>query len=262
MYCRFFCFSGAFLNIYLLVWIALTLFLIGFWVWSVSVLYTQKRAWKVFAKKRQLRYRSNRAFESPEISGSYQDFEVLVFTAEHEGEDGRMTRRLTSIEVSLHSSIPTSGAIASGGMVKLVEGIHFQAEFRPDISGWDDSYIVRSRDNAVMKAYLNDKRVQELIKLMKIKNAWIILFFSGGRGLLRIDTPDPLHNPKNLDDFLKQMIAAAKILELERGETNRLNAVVGRDVERGRERTSPSVIEASSSVFEEPVGLMLEEDEG
>ncbi len=248
------------MNIYILIWVALSLFLLGFWFWSNWVLYKQKQSWKLYARKRKLRYRSGRIFDSPELSGTYQDFEVLCFTAQHDAEDGRPGRSLTSIEVTLHSSLPVSAAIASGGMVQLVEELHFQAEFRPETPGWDNSYIVRSRDGAVMKAYLTDRRAQALVKLMKIKNAWIILFFTGGRGLLRIDTPDPLHDPKHLDDVIKKMVEAAKIMELEKGETNRLNAVVGRDIERGGERAQPSVIETPEKIFEEPVGLTLEDD--
>lgn len=247
------------MNIFILVWIALSLFLLGFWFWSNWVLYRQKQAWKLFAKKRKLRYYSGKVFDSPELSGTFQEFEVLAFTAEHDSEDGRVGRRLTSIEVSLHSSLPVSAAVASGGMVKLVEELHFQAEFRPDIPGWDNSYIVRSRDNAVMRAYLTDRRFQALVKLMKIKNAWTILFFTGGRGLLRIDTSDPLYDPKKLDGIMKQMVEVAKILELEKGETNKLAALIGREVERGVER-STSIIETPDKVFDEPVGFTLEDD--
>lgn len=248
------------MNIFILIWVALSLFLLGFWFWSNWVLFKQKQVWKLFAQKRKLRYYGGKMFDSPEVAGTYQDFEVLAFTAEHDTGDGRVGRRLTSIEVTLHSSLPTSGAVASGGMVKLVEELLFQAEYRPDIPGWDNSYIVRSRDNAVMKAYLTEPRVQALIKLMKIKNAWVILFFTGGRGLLRIDTPDPLYDPKHFDDTMKKMVEAAKVLELEKGETNRLTAVVGRDIERGTERPGPAVIETPDKVFEEPIGLSLEDD--
>ena len=249
------------ISILVLIWAGLSLFLIGFWIWSNWILYKQKSGWKVFAEKRRLRYRGGKVFDSPELSGQYQDFEVLVFTAEHDTEDGRTGRRLTSVEVSLHSSLPISMAIASGGMVDLVEGLHFQAEYRPDFSGWDSSYIARSRDSAVMKAYLNDKRVQALIKLMKIKNAWIIVFFTGERGLLRIDLPDPLNDPKHLDRLLKTLIEAAKVLELEKGETARLKAHVGKETERGGEGLPPSVIETPETVFDEPVGLTLEDDD-
>lgn len=248
------------MNIFILIWVALSLFLLGFWFWSNWVLFKQKQVWKLFAQKRKLRYYGGKMFDSPEVAGTYQDFEVLAFTAEHDTGDGRVGRRLTSIEVTLHSSLPTSGAVASGGMVKLVEDLHFQAEFRPDVPGWDNSYIVRSRDNAVMKAYLTERRVEALVKLMKIKNAWIILFFTGGRGLLRIDMPDPLYDPRQIDQLMKQMVEAARVMELEKGETSRLTALVGRDIERGGERTPASVIEAPRQVFEEPIGLSLEDD--
>lgn len=197
---------------------AITIFLIVFWLWSIVVLAQQKSTWKQFAKRKDLRYRGGKMFESPDVSGAIEDYKITLFTSEHQSEQSTLERRLTSIEISLHTSLPISSAIASGGMVKIVDELNFHHEFRPDVKGWDNSYVVRSRDNDIMKAYLTDSRLRSLVKLMKIKNVWIILIFAAGQGLLRLDTPDPLYDVRKLDDHVKSLLEAAKILELTKAE--------------------------------------------
>ncbi len=248
------------MNIYIIIWIAVTLFLVTFWLWSILVLYKQKQAWKAFAKSKDLRYRSNSMFDSPEISGVLKDYKVYVFTAEHDAADGRYARRLTSIEITLKSSLPAALAVASGGMVQIVEELNFRAEYRPEAHGWDNSYIVRSRSEALIKDYLTDRRVQSLVNVMKIKNSWFILFFSSGQGLLRLDLPDPLNDPKKLNDCLNKLIDAAQVMELAKGEEEKLS-YKAQQKDKGTTHQKTRAIEAHENIFEADVGLTLEDDE-
>lgn len=248
------------MNIYIMIWIAVTLFLVTFWFWSVLVLYKQKQTWKAFSKGKDLRYRSNSMFDSPEISGVYKGYKVYLFTAEHEAPDGRYARRLTSIEVTLKSSLPVALAVASGGMVQIVEELNFRAEYRPEAHGWDNSYIVRARSEEVIKEYLTDRRVQALIEVMKIKNSWLILFFSSGQGLLRLDMPDPLSDMKKLNGLLNKLAEVAQIMELAKGEEEKLSYLV-QQKEKGAGHKKTKEIRAPENILEEHIGLTLEDDE-
>ncbi|MCB1681241.1 MAG: hypothetical protein KDI61_02665 [Alphaproteobacteria bacterium] len=249
------------MNFFILIWVAVTVFLLSFWGWSIVVLYKQKQSWKQFAKNRGLRYRSNSVFDSPEITGALKDYKVYIFTAEHEASDGRYARRLTSIEVSLKSALPVSVAVASGGMVKIVEDLNFHVEYRPDLHGWDNSYIVRSRNEAVAREYLTERRLQEVVKLMKLKNSWVILFFSSGQGLLRIDTPDPLNDIKKIDSYVSKMLQAAQVLELEKGEKEKLAYKAEQKEIKGGAGSVSRTPEIPDDLLEGPIGLTLEEDD-
>ena len=241
------------MSFYFIIWAVLTTFLLLFWVWSTTILFQQKKNWKVFAQKKKIRYRPNGLFDSPEISGVIDGYKILGFTSEHDQQDGRLVRRLTCLEVSLKGSMPISSAIASGGMVNVVEELHFQHEYRPEIRGWDNSYIARSRDGDIMRAYLTTERLERLVKLMRIKNSWIILIFVGGQGLLRIDTPDPLDNVKSLEKYVQALVGAAKILDLERGEAERLAS--------SSQKKAEGLMDLENvDVFEQPINLTLEDD--
>ncbi len=182
----------------------------------------QRNAWRIFAQKRKLRFHSNGFLQTPTLSGAIDDYKVDIFASEHSELDARSNRRLTAIEISLHTSLPVSAAIASGGMVPIVDSLDLHQEYRPPLKSWDDSYVLRSSNTDVMQAYMKDDRVNMVTDLMKTDKSWIILLFMEGQGLLRLDTPLPIDRPQELDKIIKKMISVAKILELQKGEKERL----------------------------------------
>jgi len=206
------------LSLSIVIWLFISVFLLGFWFWTSYVLYKQKRAWKIYAEKRKLRYDGNGLYESPSFSGALEEHKVLAFTSDHSEYDARSQRQLTSIEITLNSVVPIGTAIASGGMVPYIETVSLPQEFKPKAKGWDDSYIVRTADKGIVSVYLNETRTQTLLDLMKIPKAWIVLIFYDGGGLLRLDTPVPLSSPTELDKTIKMLLAAADEFELGKGE--------------------------------------------
>jgi len=248
------------LNYFFWLWVVLSVFLIVFWFWSVFILYFQKQSWKAFAKRKGLRYRSRGVFDSPEITGVFKDYNIFIFTTEYDNEDGRMPRRMTSLELSLKSTLPHSMAVASGGMVKLVEELSYRSEFRPDVHGWDNSYIVRSHEAVVPEEYLSEARLKSIMRLMRIKNAWVILFFTPEQALLRLDTPHPLHQAKLLEDILNKLAEAAKIFEVSTPEYKKIDYKASQAKPKPAAHTQVTSSEAIAEAFSEPVGLSLEED--
>lgn len=192
----------------------------------------QKKAWRVYAERRKLRYKAGRIMDAPSIDGVIGDYTVSFFGSEHMGADARSARKLTAIEVNLKSIMPVGGGIASGGMVPVMKELNFRQEFLPAHKDWDTSYVATGENGNVLGAYLNDERLAALCKLMQIKNSWVILIFKDEAMLLRIDLPDPLHNPKRLDDVVKMMVEAARVLELASGETARLQAAESKPVSK------------------------------
>lgn len=241
------------MSIWFLLWLLLSAGLIYFLGWTLYILYRQKKAWKGYAKRHKLRYRSAQMLSAPEVSGTIGDYTVSLFTGEHVSEDVRRSRRLTAIEVQLSSVMPVEGGIASGGMVDLIRQMGFKEEYRPKHPGWDKSFIASSASRPVLEAYLIPERLDVLTKLMKVKNSWVILIFREDTMLLRFDTPDALDSVQKIDRIVKKMVEAAKILELGSGEGGRLKS----------EQTKKREKEVSLQVDEadlEAAGLQLEDD--
>ncbi len=201
------------MSIWFVLWAILSVGLLYFTVWTMFVLHKQKKSWKAFAKKYKLRYQANSMLESPEVKGVLDDYTVGVFMGEHMSPDMRRARKLTAIEVNLNSIMPTEGAIASADMVAVIQELNFKNEIKPDHPDWKISYVAASDNKTVLESYLTKERQEVLTGLMKIKNAAVIFIFRGEVALLRFDTPEPLDSPKKLDQLVKKMIAAARILE-------------------------------------------------
>ena len=242
------------LSFAIVAWFILSVILLGFWGWTVYVVIKQKNAWKLYADKRKMRFHSNGILETPSISGSVDGYRVTIFPSEHSELDARSQRRLTAIEISLHTSIPIQSAIASGGMVPVIEKLHFKYEYRPPAKKWEDSYVIRTADRDLTEAYLTDDRVTRLIELMKVDKAWIIFLALNDTCLLRLDTPLPLDNPKKLDSTIKQLVAAAQALDLEDGEE--------KDLLRKQSKTDKerSVLSVDEKLLDDDVGFELEDE--
>jgi len=218
------------LNIWLVLWIVVSLVLLAFLGWTLFILYRQKSVWKAFAAKHKLRYKGNALMQSPEMDGTIGDYRVSYFTGEHMSPDMRGLRKLTAIEVNLNSVMPVDGGLASGGMVSLLKALEMKAEIRPDHKGWNQSYMAVSENRNVLDAYLTDERLELLTKLMGIKDIWVIFVFRNEQMLLRVDTPKPLISAEYLEKLSKLMVKAADALEFKPDESKQLKAEAARTV--------------------------------
>ena len=243
------------MSIWILVWIFISVALLGFLAWSLFISFQQKKVWKAFAEKHKLRYKSNSLMETPELGGVFDDYKIACFENEHGGVDQRGgSRKMIAVEVSLESSLPIDGGIAGGGMVELIKELAFGAEIVPEHKHWDKSYIAAGSNRYVLKSYLTDERLDALIKLMRIKNAWTILIFRGDRMLIRIDTPNPLAEGEYFEKLMHLMVDTAKVMEVDAKEYKALKAEEARGVVK---ESSLTLDDADAEVS----GLSLVEDE-
>lgn len=244
------------MNIWLILWCVLAGGLVAFFVWTLLILTRQKAAWKVYAQKRKLRYKPGKLMESPEMEGVIGDHSVSLFSREYLSPDVRGVRKLTAIEVNLNSVMPIAGGVASGGMVEVINDQNLKQKYAPDHEGWDKSYIAASSNRDVLAAYLNADRLDALIGLMAVEHAWMILIFKGDAMLLRLDTPVPLDSPNKVDALVKQMLAAAGVLELKKGEVAFLES------EEIKAVTKNIALEVDEEALAEKTAFELEEDGG
>ena len=243
------------MSVYLVLWVLVSGFLLGFWFWTMYVLVKQKTAWKFYAEKRNMRYHSSALLETPTISGVVENYSVTMFASEHGELDARSQRRLTAIEITLQTSLPFSVGTASGGMVHIVNAVGFIQEFRPSIKGWEDSYILRTNSLEMAQAYFTEDRLRKLVSLMNIDKSWIIFLFAEGQGILRLDTPLPIDNPKEIDVLIKQMLNVARALELEKGEDRDLLRV------RDQKDKTGGVLEIDEDLLDDDIGFELEDEQ-
>lgn len=235
-------------------WLFIFVFFTGFWAWTSYITMRQMKAWQLYAKKRKLRYHSNGVLDTPSVTGSVDGYKISIFASEHSELDARSQRRLTAIEVSMHTGLPVPTAIASGGMVPVMEPLDLNQELKPQHPKWDDSFIARTRDNKVLEYYLEAERLDKLVDLMGKDKVWVVLLFLAETGLLRMDTPLPLDDPRELDKAVKTLIDLAKALELRKGEAGTL-------MRKSNDAIGSNKIESvDEGLLVDNVGFELEED--
>ena len=212
----------------LIVWLLVSGVLLSFLGWTILTLFRQKQAWARYAAKHKMRYKPGTTFDSPSINGVVDGYTVSLFTGEHASKDGRVSRKMTAIEVKLFSVMPFGGALASGGMVDVVSSLSFREEYKADRPGWKQSNIIAADSAAAIQEYAKPERLDALIDLMNINNAWVVVLFKENLMLLRLDTPYPLDTDAKIDELIQKMIAAAKVLELRDGEDGMLKREIGK----------------------------------
>ncbi len=248
--------KGLLVTFWWILWIFLSLFLLSFLGWTLFILFSQKAVWKKFAQKHKLRYQGNALMQMPAMDGTMGGYRVGLFSSEHVQEDVRGSRKLTAIEISLNSTMPIDGAVANEGMVNFVNALEFKTEARPKHEKWSKSYIAAADSKLALLKYLTDERLDALCSLMKVKNAWLIFIFRQNKMLLRIDTPNPLSDTKNLEELISQMLSVAALLELGKGEA----AILKSEALKTEARESAGVLDAAGA--SEGLKLELEDDDG
>jgi hypothetical protein len=241
-------------SIWIVVWIILSVIMIGFLGWTIGVLLKQKASWKAFAKNHKLRYVANKFMYSPTMDGVIDGHKFSFFQSEHTSADIKGTRNLTAIEVNLNSVLPADATIASAGLVSVAKELNFKAEVTPEFKGWDENYIALTDNKPLIEAYLTDERLDVLTRLMKIKGVWVMLISLQDTLLLRVDMPDPLMSADTLEKTKKRLLMAAKILELKDGESKRLKTA---EAQANKRDVS---LKVDDDTIADLSGLQLEDD--
>lgn len=211
------------MTIWVALWFVLSCILLSFFVWTLIILLRQKKVWSHFAQRYGLRYKPGKFWDSPRLDGVFEGYKIGLFASEYLRPDMRSARKMTSIEFTLHSQMPFDGAMASAGMVEIVQGSDFGREYKPRVKGWNKEYIAMGSHLGAMDAYFNTARLKALMGLMRIKFGWAIAAFRNDIFVLRVDVPYALDDHKALDALLKQMLEAARVLELDKGEKESLS---------------------------------------
>lgn len=244
------------MNIWMFIWLVLSVGLLGFSAWNWLILSQQKREWRRFAKENRLRYRAKAMMMSPEVSGTYKDHGVNIFTSEFQLSEGRGGRKMTAVEIEMDSRMPIAGALGSKGMVEVIQSLDFSDSFQPKLEGWDTENIIRCDDKKVMEAYFTKERLDALQKFLQDSNIWLLLVFRGNEMILRIDTPKALQQSGELQGVVDRLIEAAQVLELKKGEDkNLMTYKTQRDAERNRR------VDLDDSDLGDDLGFELEEDD-
>lgn len=192
---------------WIFIWLLLSVFVIGIFLWSIRILYEQKRAWRAFATKMKLDYKPGRLTEAPTITGMIRNHRVSFFSGAQKTTDMRSERFVTVIEIELGKGMPTGGAVATKDYEAFLQGLAMNETFMPDNPEWDPGYLIRARNGEALRAWLTLDRQQALKTVFNMKNAIVLFLFDELECVLRIETSDPLRKAEHMEKIMKKLLA-------------------------------------------------------
>lgn len=201
------------MTFWLLLWILLSAFLLGFMGWTFFIHFRQAQTWRRFAAASGLRFHMPGWLTPPSVEGLYQNFNISVFTGEHSTPDARASRKRTAIELHIPTLPTFNGGLASDGMVPVLRNFDWPESPLPGVFATGVPVLALSPDAAAYGAYWTEARVQAINTLIKIPRTWVIYIQRPDTVLLRLDTPLALEKPGQLEKYLQRMVAVARTLQ-------------------------------------------------
>lgn len=202
------------MSLWFFIWLIATLVMMYFVGWTLLIIYNQRKTWKEFSKKHGLRYATPTLTSSPELEGVYKNYTVSLFTSLHQTNTRRGSRRLTAIECTLKSDPIFDAGIANGDMRDfLINTLRMTNEVPIFAEGWTSDFVAVSPNAKPFSKYVTDERINGVVSLGKIKNAWVSVVFYNNLSLLRLDLPDALSTEKKMSVLLNRIVKVAQSLE-------------------------------------------------
>lgn len=209
-------------TIFWLIWFVLSAFVLSVYGWSLRILFQQKAAWKSFAEKNKIEYRAEKVTTPPYISGRYKGYRLYAYTGIQTTSDISGQRFVTIIEIEMGRGIPVPGAVGTKNLGSFILGLNFEQEYVPNSKYWKTDYVLKTRNLAVMKSYMTEKRLKALHTLFSMKNSSVLYFFDDLESVLRIETSDPMRDPVRMEKILERIYAMLEELKLPDAEYKKL----------------------------------------
>ncbi len=194
------------------IWVCFTVFVAVFVGWTLLVQFQQKKAWSTYAKRNKLQYDNGTFTGPPTVVGEVGGRNLSLYTGVQQTDDIRGQRFVTVIEFQMGKGMPTGAAIATKEFSGFIQGLIFDETFKPEVTDWDPSYVVRTRYKKNLQAYLTQERQKTIASLFSMKNAAVLFFFDELEAVLRIETSDPLRNDAHLEKIVKRILSAVEVL--------------------------------------------------
>ncbi len=202
------------MNIWFMLWVFLSVFILGAFFWSLRILIKQKNSWKKFSKRHGLEYQPGGLMSSPTVMGTFRGYGVSVVSEPQLDTDGRTRRYRTVIQVEMKAGMPTEGVIASARMRGIAAQLDLQETFTPENAEWDGGIYLRTKSAELLAPYFTDKRIKAMNALMTINGVNVLFIFNEKDTLMRFETPDPLEDVTRMERLIGKVIDAADILSV------------------------------------------------
>lgn len=200
--------------VWIALWVLISGFIIGIFVWTTRALQDQKKVWKAFAAKRNLVFRANGFFQSAVVGGTIEGYGFYLSSEERPTPDIRGRKFVSVVQFTLPVKMSVAGVVGSGDYLDFVRGMNAE-ELVLTYEGWaPDKVLARAEGAAVLAPYFTTERLKVLDTLMKQKGVSILFLFDPTATYLRLETGDPLLKTEQLDKLISGILPMLKVFNI------------------------------------------------
>jgi hypothetical protein len=204
--------------------------LLGATVWSLIILFRQKKAWEAYAKRKGLTFTKGKFSSSCEMEGSIDGFHVSFFSATQQKEDSRKNRQLTVMQLTLPK--PFVNAIGAG-TAEMLPFLNSLSEVTPhpiESDKWDKkTNHLFSKNKKSVETFLTPERITILNNILKMKNSDNLILMEEEQGVFRFETSNPMTDVGTIDRLVSKLIASIRKLVPSEEELKSLQALYSVD---------------------------------
>lgn len=201
------------MNIWFMLWVFFSVFVLGIFFWTILILMRQKNAWFEFAKRNSLTFYRRGILDSAIVSGLYKENFVSIFSEGQSDDSGRGRRFRTVIQFDLPPGMSTEGVAASPSLAQFVTNLPL-AEFYVPQGEWNEKSLVKTMSPKAVAEYFNADRVRVLNGLMSVPGLTTLFVFNERETLLRVETSDPMVDANKLERLVSKVSDVVRVLAL------------------------------------------------
>lgn len=204
----FFKFKETRLSIWWFLWFVLSFILLGTTGWSLVILFKQKKAWAVYAKRKGLVFTKGSFAGSGSVEGSIDGFNVSLFSATQQKEDARKNRQLTVVQIILAKPFIDSIGAGTAEMLPFLNSLDNISPHSITSDKWDaKANHLFSRNKEAVDLFLTEDRIVILNNILKLSNSDNIVVLTEEEGLFRFETSNPLTDVEKIDKLVTKLMA-------------------------------------------------------
>ncbi len=199
--------------LFVCLWLALSVFIFGIFIWTTRALQDQKRAWADFAKRRGLECNPVTYFKSVIVRGKIGPYGFYLASEQRDSADLRGRTFVTVVQFEISGHMPAPGVVASGHYREYANTLTVRDVLSIDHPGFTgDRVVARADDAARVAPYFTAERLRVLEALMKQKGVSVLFLFDIDVIFLRLETEDPMLKPGQLDKTIDGILPMLQVL--------------------------------------------------
>ena len=192
--------------LWILLWIAIAVIILGSFFWSTIILQRQKKAWSDFAKKYDLDYQGGKYLESPAVVGPLKGYGVSLFTAVRDPDDVKEKRYVSVIEIKSPRGFSAEGAAGTQEMHNFMQSLGALSPYEVPFEKWNKTWRVYAKNLDEMSRFFSRENAVHIGKILNMKNADTLLIFNKDEGAVRLETSDPVNNTESIERVILNII--------------------------------------------------------